>query len=635
MNVTYKIGEMLKQADALMDSHHLPEAKTLYAEICALDIGQMEARMKLGVVTAEMGSIEEGISLIQEAIQQDPGCAEAHLALGNIYHQFMRTAEASACFGHAVAADPGNIHAWEKMAGTLKDLGKTDALNDCYRGMYQLILRKDPDNIPANMGQGLLLAQKGEYACAESCFTKVLSRQPDHIDALSNLSRVYYHTSHIGAAVDLYAAILKVIDAGYRGDNAQWSRLRFETHSNLLFALNYLPGIDPRSVFDEHRQWSNNYSNNFPEPVFENKPDPGRKLRIGYVSPDFRRHSVAFFMQPVLANHNLERVETFCYADVANPDTVTEHLKSLASNWRNINGQFEQVRQDRIDILVDLAGHTTNNRLLAFARRAAPVQVTYLGYPNTTGLSMMDYRLTDAIADPEDNDPLSTEKLVRLPDSFLCFAQPLGSPGVKPAPVLETGTVTFGSFNALAKVNSVLVAAWVNIVKAIPGSRLLIKSPGFTDVHTRKRILSLFNNSGVTTDSIELVSWVPGYREHLDLYGKIDIALDTFPYNGTTTTCEALWMGVPVVTLAESHHAGRVGASILNALGLQRYIAQTVDNYVEIAVDLANDPGRFSQLRYEMRKTMVDSPLCDETRFIRKLEDAYREMWGTWCSGGS
>jgi predicted O-linked N-acetylglucosamine transferase (SPINDLY family) len=319
---------------------------------------------------------------------------------------------------------------------------------------------------------------------------------------------------------------------------------------------------------------------------------------------------------------------------------MTERLKQRSHHWHNIRGKTDDdvaalIRADAIDILIDLAGHTENNRLPVFARKPAPVQVTYLGYPNTTGLRTIDYRLTDIEADPPGQEPYHTEQLVRLPHGFLCYTSPPDAPAVTALPTSTVGHVTFGSFNNLAKMTPEVIGLWAQILKAIPGSRLVIKNKSMKDGPTRERYLALFRETGITEDRLDFVAWIPEAADHLGAYAHVDIALDTFPYNGTTTTCEALWMGVPVITLAGERHAARVGVSLLTRVGLTELIAQSPEEYVKLAVELAADTERLVQLRAGMRERMKHSPLCDAKSFTRDLETAYRGMWREWCEAAT
>jgi protein O-GlcNAc transferase len=346
---------------------------------------------------------------------------------------------------------------------------------------------------------------------------------------------------------------------------------------------------------------------------------------------------VAYFVEPLLENHDRQVAEVFCYAEVMQPDAVTMHLKGLADHWLVTVGlsddeMAERIGTDGIDILVDLAGHTANNRLRVFARKPAPVQVTWLGYPNTTGLEAIDYRLVDAVTDPVgEADAFASETLVRLEGGFLCYGGLKGAPEPAASPCRKTGTVTFGSFNNPAKVSAATFDAWATLLARLPQARLLLKGKPFADAATRALFLARLGERGVAAERVELMAWLPDAAAHLGLYNQVDIALDPFPYNGTTTTCEALWMDAPVVTLRGDRHAGRVGASLLSQIGLTDLIANSVEEYVEIARALAGDPGRLDDLRRSLRPRLAASPLCDGRAFARKIEAAFRNMWQQWC----
>jgi predicted O-linked N-acetylglucosamine transferase (SPINDLY family) len=361
-------------------------------------------------------------------------------------------------------------------------------------------------------------------------------------------------------------------------------------------------------------------------------------LRIGYLSPDFCSHSVAFFVEPLLATHDRGSFEILCYANVTQPDQITEHLQRLGHTWRDIvrlrdEDVAVQIRQDHVDILVDLTGHTANNRLQVFARKPAPVQVAYLGYPNTRGFTAMDYWLSDAHADPPgQTERFYVEEIVRLPHGFNCYRPPAANPDVRALPARAVGHITFGSFNNAPKVNARVIALWARILNALPEARLIMKARQLVDSATKANFHRLFEQHGVTPERVEMISWVPSSTAHLELYNRIDIGLDCFPYNGHTTTCEALWMGVPVITLAGLTHAGRVGVSLLSQVGLGELIADTPEVYAELAVALARDLVRLETLRHGLRDRVTQSPLTDASIITRSFEAAYRQMWRRWCA---
>lgn len=371
-----------------------------------------------------------------------------------------------------------------------------------------------------------------------------------------------------------------------------------------------------------------------------NLRDPERRLRIGYVSADFRMHSVGYFLSAIFLNHDAASVETFCYSGCTDEDEQTGFFRSHAAHWRSTTGLDDsefaaQIRTDAIDILVDLSGHTYGHRLEVFARKPAPLQVTWLGYPDTTGLSAIDYRLTDPIVDPPGAaDSASSERLFRLPDGFHCYTAPVAAPDVSRLPAERNGFVTFGSFNNLAKVNHQVLDAWAGVLKEVAGSHLILKSTRLLDPEMRRRVLRLLEHRGIASDRVRLIGKLPTAADHLAVYGEVDIALDTFPYNGATTTCEALWMGVPVVTLAGDRHAGRVGASMLSQVGLQDLVTERSQDYIATAARLAADLSALAVLRTGLRGRLAASPLCDGPRFTRQLEAAFRTMWREWCAAG-
>jgi predicted O-linked N-acetylglucosamine transferase (SPINDLY family) len=404
----------------------------------------------------------------------------------------------------------------------------------------------------------------------------------------------------------------------------------------------YLPSTTEAELLAAGRSWQERHGA-FPLPApssFPNDRTSDRPLRIGYLSPDFRRHSVSFFFEPLLAAHDRSRVQVTCYADLPNPDEVSRRLQGLADRWCNVTPLSHQqladrIREDGIDILVDLAGHTAGNRLPVFAQKPAPIQVSWLGYPGTTGLDAIDARLTDDIADPPgEADRCHSERLVRLPDGFLCYSPPEDAPSVTPLPAISAGHITFGSFNNPAKITHEAIRAWAAILNNLPNARLLLKGKAFADATTCRRFRRLFAACGIDANRLTTMGMTQSSREHLDLYGQVDIALDTFPYNGTTTTCEALWMGVPVVTLKGKRHAARVGASILHRLELDHLTASSQDDYVAKALTLAGDTAALQALRAGLRERMQRSPLCAPRPFAAAVEDAYRTLWQQWCQQG-
>jgi predicted O-linked N-acetylglucosamine transferase (SPINDLY family) len=642
-------------AQAHQAAGRLDAAETLLRDILAghpADTDAADAHGLLGVVLALGGRNADAVASFERAIVLAPAVAAYHNNLGNVLSSLGRGEEAVAAYGRALALRPDDAQTLNNLGTVLKAAGRLADARDAYE--RALVLNPDYAEAHSNYGNALLesgrieeaaashrralainpgyavahnnlgsaLKRTGEYAAAAACFESALKLMPAYADALSNLGEVRRESGEAGAAIDYYRRALDAEPA------------RPAIHSNLLYAQNFVAGLDRGAHYAEHRRWAELHA---PPATLThaNDANPERRLRIGYVSPDFRRHSVSYFIEPVLAAHDPDAVEVFCYATSNLRDEVSDRLRGLADGWRDIDAlgdgaAAQRIGADGIDILVDLSGHTMNGRLGLFARKPAPVQVAYLGYPNTTGLEAMDYRLTDARTDPEgDAEAFHTETLVRLPGGFLCYrppddAPPVATPGDRP--------VTFVSCNNLAKVTPRVVAAWADLLSRLPSSRLLLKAKALGDGAIRRRMAESFARLGVAPDRIDMRGWVDA-GSHLGVYGGADIGLDTFPYNGTTTTCEALWMGVPVVTLAGDRHAGRVGASLMARAGLGDLVAATPAAYIETALGLAGDREALGRIRRRLRAMMADGGLTDAGAFTASLETAYRKMWRDWCKG--
>ena len=420
----------------------------------------------------------------------------------------------------------------------------------------------------------------------------------------------------------------ELADAGAPADSA--------AASARLCQLNYRPDQTQAQLYREHIAWAERFAPP-PAAAHPNPPEPGRPLRVGYVSGDFRRHPVAFFVEPILRCHDRGAIQPICYSNCNERDDLNAHLRTLVPDWRDIDQLDDDavaalIRRDRIDILVDLSGHTARNRLLVFARKPAPVQVTAIGYVNTTGLAAIDYRLTDAWCDPPGRDEtLYSETLWRLPGGFNCYAPPNGLPAPGPPPLAASGPVTFGSFNNLDKISNEVLDLWVELIRSVPAARLVLKTKTLSEPAVGDAIRARFAAAGLDPARIELIEWSATLREHFEHYQRIDIALDPFPYNGTTTTCDALMMGVPVIALAGDRHAARVSASILARLGLEVLVAPDLPGYLARAQVLAQKPDALANLRATLRRRIAASPLADAPGYARSLEAAYREMWRRWC----
>ncbi len=407
-------------------------------------------------------------------------------------------------------------------------------------------------------------------------------------------------------------------------------------HSKLLFCLHYLPDLDPQMLFEEHKRWGQIHTPiSLAKTSHNNVAEPDRKLRVGYISPDFRRHSVSYFFESLLDGHNREVIEVYGYGNIGLPDEVTERLKSKFDHYRDIRSLkdkvvVDMVERDKIDILVELAGHTPDNRLLVLAHKPAPVQVTYLGAPDTTGMQAIDYRFTDLLADTPQSQQFYTEELYFLPKGFLCYRPADFTPLVAALPASRNGYITFGSFNNSGKIHRHIIELWGQILRANDNSRLLMKFRSGYDQGVRDYYFSQFEQVGISRERVQIHGWKSS-AEHLQLYNQVDITLDTYPWNGYTTTCETLWMGVPAVSLVGKHHVSRVGLSILSQLGLEFFAASTPEEYVAKATALAQNLESLARIRASMRQRMAASTLCDAKTFTKGIEAAYRKMWHKWC----
>lgn len=620
-------------------AHHragrLAEAVELYRRLLTIDPQHATVLLHLGLALRGLRQPDEALDALRRAIAADPKIAEAHHQAGNILKSLGRHAEALPALREAARLAPMQAAIWLNLGVTCLELGARDDAIAAFEHARSL----EPGRPETHNILGHALAAAGRGAEARAALGEALRLRPGYAAALSNLGRLAKSEGLLDEAVAHYrAALASAPEPG--------------THSNLLFALNFVAEADPAEVFAEHLRWQAVHAaplaraHTLGGATPSLRPDAAaaaraphlhplptdRRLRIGYVSPDFCHHAVAYFIEPVLAAHDRRRCEIFCYANVRSPDRFTARLRGLAEHWRDIallddEAAAALIRRDGLDLLIDLAGHTAHHRLLVFARRPAPVQATWIGYPNTTGLDAIDYRLTDAVSDPAgETERFHSEKLVRLPATFSVYRPDDHAPPVNALPATTPGAVTFGCFNNFAKATPRVLALWARLLGALPASRLLLKSRGLGDAAVAARIRETFAAAGLAPERISLDGRELSVPDHLTLYHGVDIALDPFPYNGTTTTCEALWMGVPVVTLAGRVHAARVGASLLTHTGLADWIAHDEDDYIRVAAAAAQDLPRLAELRRTLRERIRLSPLCDAAAFTRGLEDAFAAM---------
>jgi predicted O-linked N-acetylglucosamine transferase (SPINDLY family) len=631
------------------------QAAQLCARIVRADAGHASALHLLGLIAARTGRDDLAVHYLDAAVRLRPDFADAHNVLGIVLVRQRKPAEAVASFRRALAARPDFAIAQSNLGNALREQGELNLAAASFREAVRL----EPNLAEAHNNLGSILQQQGRFEEAEACLRQALRLKPDSAEIAYNLGIVLWERQEIEEAIacNQRAVGLKpdhaeahahlgngLMDRGQLDDAIAEYRVALrlkpdaaQIHSNLVRILHYHPGYDPPAIAEECQRWDARHAEPLAKEIrpHANLPDPERRLRIGYISPDFRDHVDSFFTVPLLSNHDHGRFEVFCYAQVVRPDALTDRLRGDADVWRDIVGLSDQrvaelVRGDRIDILVDLKLHTANNRLLVFARKPAPVQVTWLGYPGTTGLSAMDYRLTDPYLDPPGLfDAFYSEESLRLPDTFWCYDPLTDQPTAGALPALESGAITFGCLNAISKVNDGCLALWARVLQAVPGSRLLLQAP---QGPARDKVLAGLQRGGIAAARVRFADRLPR-PEYLKLYHQIDLCLDPLPYNGHTTSLDAFWMGVPTLTMPGCTAAGRAGWSQLCNLGLKELAAETPEQFVALAVQVASDLPRLRELRGSLRQRMEQSPLMDAGRFARNVESAYREVWRRWCEG--
>lgn len=509
---------------------------------------------------------------------------------------------------------PNDAGAHNNLGKALRDHGQFDDAVASYRQALAI----KPDFAVAHSGFGMTLRCLGQIDAALASYRQALLLKPDYVEAYNNIGRALLDFGQQDEAISHLRRALEI-----KPDYP-------EVHNNLLMALQYVPSTSSDELFAAHRHFGEQFEAalkpNWRVPA--NDRDPGKRLKIGYVSGDFRMHPVAYFIEPVLANHDKSQVEVFCYSNSARHDTFTDRLIAEADHWLACFGMSDdqlaqRIRSDGIDILVDLSGHTARNRLMVFARKPAPVQITYLGYPGTSGLSAMDYRLTDRYAEPG-SDQYYTEKLLRLPDSLWCYSPVDDMPEVTPLPALANGYVTFGSFNNVNKVGSECIVLWAKLLRSLPTARLMMAT--VPEGEMRTRLVGQFREHGVEDERLEFCGKLP-LKEFQRKLQQVDVSLDPFPVNGATTTCESLWLGVPVLSLVGDRFLSRAGLSVLSAAHMPEFAVATPEEYVSTAALLASDLPQLAKIRAGMRERLKTTPLFDQRRFTRNLEGIYRDVW--------
>ncbi len=609
--------------NVLRDQGRLDESEACYRRALELDPGLVAAHNNLGNIEKDRGHLDVARQLYQKALDLNPNYPEANNNLGNFLKDELKFAEAVEHYRRAIATSPHFPEAHNNLAVALRGLGCLDEALTHVRKAIEL----RPSYADAHNNLGLLLKDSRQYVQAIASFSRAAELEPDFFPAYNNLGITLHDLGRLPEAIECYEKAM-TLETG-----------KSFTYSNLLFTLHHHPSFTPEMMLKEHLEWGEKFGKpTLPAPEFKNSRNPDRRLRIGYVSPDFRKHVVATNMTVILKGHDHSKVEVFCYSCTPHPDQVTEGLKKLADHWRDIAPMSDEqaracILQDQIDVLIDIAGHTGESRIRLFVERCAPIQVNFLGYFNTSGVPAMDYRITDAYGDPPGmSEPYYTEKLFRLNGNSMCYQSPEIELPVVETPALKQGYVTFGSFNNLSKMTPEVMACWAQILHGVPGSRLLLKTHCLTDPEVQRMVAGIFAHHGIMRDRLEMHAFAASFKDHMELYGKIDIGLDPFPFNGGVTSFECIWMGVPFVTLEGNSFISRLGVRQMGYIGLSDWVVPTKDAYVKQAVQAAEDLPALNALRQTIRGRVQSSPLADGKATARGLEEAFREMWKKWVS---
>lgn len=649
------IQEALGQAVQHHQAGRLSEAEKIYRHILDVDPNQPDALHLLGVIASRVGQYDDAIELIQRAIGINPNVEAYHNNLGSAFKSHGKSDEAIACYRRALELKPDFAETLSNLGIALKDQGKLDEAVDCYlralkikpdyaeahynlgitykeqgkadqaAASYRRAIEIRPNYVKAHSNLGGILNEQAKFQEAATCYQHALQHKPNSADAHFNLGIMLKEQGKIEEAVACYQRALR-IKPDY-----------LEAHHNLLTTLSYRTGITLGGLAQTHAEFERLFgaplrSDWQPHP---NTPDPQRKLRIGFLSPDLGRHPVGYFLVRVLENLDRNECEVFCYSDRKNDDDMTARFQQACDGWSNVATWndatiAEQVRKDQIDILFDLTGHTAQNRLLVFARKPAPIAVSWIGYFATTGLEAMDYIVGDDWVIPAADESHYREDVLRIKDGYLCYEPPDYAPDVSKLPAEQNGYITFGCFNNPSKIADSVAAAWAEILKRVEGSRLLLKYRGMTDPSVTSRLGPIFEKHGIAPERVTFADRSP-HQELLGHYGQIDIALDPFPCGGGLTTCESLWMGVPVVTCPGQIFAGRISLSVLSSVGFTASVAADLPGYIELASKIAADPGQLATWRAQLRDQMSKSPLCDGARFANSLNQQLRVAWQRWC----
>jgi len=608
----------------------------------------------LGLALAKLGKNIESINAFKKAILYDNTDVESHNDLAVLYGREGRLKKAKQEYERAIRKDPNYAEAYSNLGNTLKEMGRLDEAV----ASYNKAIHVSPNFAEAYNNRGLVLKELRQLDEAVKSYNKAIEIRSDYAEAYSNRGNILQELEQLDEAVMSYnKAIQYKIDNAdaynNRGNALKSLGLIVEAigsyreavrinpnhavaQSNLLFCMQYGNDITNKKLYLAHKKWGDLQRKwlKTNKTEFINAKDCNKKLRIGFVSPSFKRHPVGFFIASLFENKS-DDAEFVCFSDT-NLDDMSEHIKQLSDEWIDIrsmtdNDVANMIRNKGVDIAIDLAGHSTQNRLLVFARKSAPIQVTWIGgLVGTTGLEAIDYIISDRFETPDWADELYTEKIIRMPDSYVCYSPPLYAPTIMPLPVEKNGFITFGCFNNPAKINKLVLEVWAIILKSVPNSRLFLKYKGINDHGNRQRILEFMQEHGIDISRL-ILEGKSQHRELLDQYNKVDIALDTFYYSGGLTTCEALWMGVPVIAMPGETFVSRHSLTYLSTVGVPEFVASDASEYIELAVKLASNKTLLSNFRATLRERMATSALCNGELFADNFSAEMRKIWHVWC----
>ena len=649
-----EVDKHFDAVNVLFSAKEYGKAGELLKEILKCHKDHPRALHGLGVLACEKRSFDEARNYFTRALEKEPNYSEALNSMGNLFMVWGNELEARSWYVRALETDPNLAVARFNLGLIDVNRGGLDEAVYCFE--QSLILQ--PEHFPSLFYLGIAKMEMGKLDDAFACFEKANLLDPSSSQAWCEVATI--HQLH-DRAVDAEETCIKGLEAtnnhpslktilgmvlleqGRITEAEECHRSLINTgsqfasaYSTLMFTMNYNPKATQEEIYSLAVTWGQLTSAGITRfSTYSNNRDPGRPLRIGYVSGDFRTHPVGFHLLPVFRNHDRKNHEIYCYYNSFTGDDITREFMGLADTWRGIANKSDAdaakiIRDDGIDILVDLSGHTSMNRLSLFARKPAPVQATWLGYFNTTGITAIDYLISDDATILPGEEGLFTEKVMRLPWSRFCFTPYSLLPDLVSPPCLGNGYVTFGSFNNLAKLNPEVIALWAKILRALPDSRLILKRGEFADLRVRQRFSDLFSSEGVSPDRLDLRTTSP-YDKMLQEYGEVDIALDPFPFSGGLTTLDALLMGVPVVTMSGKLPISRQTRAFYRVLNLLELVTRSQDRYFSLAIDLAQDTNRLQDLKKSLRTKLMNSYLCNGREFTRNLEKAYRTMWQDWC----